>query len=53
MKNMIQVFAGFFCDAKLKISLRMLLFTDMPVTVTPFPEISVIKNTFQTENHLI
>ena len=30
-KKVIQVFAGFFCEAKLKISLQMLEFTGMPV----------------------
>ena len=30
-KNVIQVFAGFFCEAKLQLSLRKLLFTGLPV----------------------
>lgn len=39
-KNVIQVFAGFFCEAKFQISLRKLLFTGLPVNSNNYSAIS-------------
>ena len=39
-KNVIQVFAGFFCEAKFQISLRKLLFTGLPVNSNNYSAMS-------------